>query len=126
MKREITGVMLGICAALGLGLPAAHAQEAAPSFQASPDVYKVIAENDKFRVIVATWKPGQRDKPHSHKAGTIYNLTNCTTRNHAADGKTTDNPVTSAGSARMLNPVASHSNENIGSADCQILFTEMK
>lgn len=36
------------------------------SYVASPDVYKVIAESNNTRVILATWKPGQRDAWHSH------------------------------------------------------------
>jgi hypothetical protein len=109
-----------------MGSPIAMAQNAPRSFEASPNVYKEIAESDMFLVILATWKPGQRDKPHSHKAGTIYSLTNCTARNHAADGTATDRPPARAGNAAMLNPVASHSNENIGSTDSQTLFTELK
>lgn len=38
------------------------ADEVPPSYTASPEVYKVLAENDEMRVVLATWQPG-------HKAG---------------------------------------------------------
>lgn len=50
------------------------------SHEADPDVYRVIAENENFRVIVATWQPGQQDAPHSHPANAAYRLTDCKNR----------------------------------------------
>ena len=57
--------------ALGLGLAtiwivSAAAQAPAPSYQADPATYKVIFEDQNFRVIIGTWKKGTTDKPHSH------------------------------------------------------------
>ena len=66
------------------------AQPLPRSFEASPDVYKVIAENNEYRVIAVTWKPGQRDVQHSHPASTVYYLTNSALRIHAQDGKFRD------------------------------------
>jgi uncharacterized protein involved in exopolysaccharide biosynthesis len=37
---------------------AALAQNAPPTYQADPSVYKVIFEDANFRVIEATWKAG--------------------------------------------------------------------
>ena len=48
----------------------ASTADAQRSCVTSPDVYKVIAENNNTRVIPATWKPGQRDEWHSHPLGT--------------------------------------------------------
>ena len=45
----------------------ALAQVVPPDFAASPDIYKAIAENDKYRVIEVKWKPGQKDQAHSHR-----------------------------------------------------------
>src|SRR4051794_40606952 len=50
-----------IGAVLTLTPLAASAQNAPLSYVANPGVYKVLAENDQFRVVLATWKPGQRD-----------------------------------------------------------------
>src|SRR5574340_1127405 len=54
---------------------AVSAQDAPLSYKASPDVYKLLAENDQFRVILQTSKPGQRDQWHSHSALAGYRLT---------------------------------------------------
>jgi hypothetical protein len=64
MKNARAGMIVGIFSAMVMGSPIAMAQNAPRSFEASPDVYKEIAESDMFLVILATWKPGQRDKPH--------------------------------------------------------------
>jgi hypothetical protein len=68
---------------------AAFAQNAPPTFQADPNVYKVIFEDQNFRVIAATWVAGATDKPHSHPVPSIaYELTDCTLEITSADGKT--------------------------------------
>jgi hypothetical protein len=65
------------------------AQTAPPTYQGYPDVYKVIFEDQNFRVISATRKKGVHDKVHGHPAPSIvYFLTDCTTKQYASDGKT--------------------------------------
>jgi len=49
-----------------LGATTSQAESVLPDYKASPDVYKVIAESDEVRVILATWPPGAKDKMHSH------------------------------------------------------------
>ena len=104
----------------------ALAQQAPRSFEASPDVYKVVAEDSKFRLIEVTWKPGQRDKTHSHGAFTaIYNLTDCHTKAYLPDGKVATNNR-KAGEARFGVQSSSHSIENVGSKECKVLIFEPK
>jgi hypothetical protein len=55
----------------------AAAQNALPTYQGDPDVYKLIFEDQNFRVIAATWKKGTTDKAHSHPAP--LSLTHSTT-----------------------------------------------
>lgn len=116
------------CSIGGVAPHATWAQaEAAPrSFVASPDVYRVIAEDEKYRVIAVTWKAGQRDNWHSHGTPVgVYNLTDCSTRVHTPDGKTVDNS-SKAGDARVRAQAPSHSLENIGKADCRLILFEPK
>ena len=69
----------------------AVADEVLDAVTASPDVYKVILENDSVRLVSATWKPGQRDMMHSHRAIVIYVLSGCEKmRVHSADGTSHD------------------------------------
>ncbi|GAB4486214.1 MAG: hypothetical protein OHK006_13740 [Thermodesulfovibrionales bacterium] len=89
-------------------------------------MYKVIAENEHFRVIISTWKPGQRDAMHSHECTLVgYRLTDCNLTVYTPDGKTTAREA-KAGQA-LFNPViAAHSVENIGSSECQLVIVEKK
>lgn len=115
-------------AALGTFAPpqATWAQDVARSFVASPDIYTVIAEDEKYRVIAVTWKPGQRDNWHSHGAPVAaYNLTDCNMRMHTPDGKVVENN-NKAGAARVRAQAPSHSLENIGSTDCKVILFEPK
>jgi beta-alanine degradation protein BauB len=101
------------------------AQAVPPGFVASPDIYKVIAENDKYRVIEVTWKPGQKDLPHSHPDAAVYYLTNCTMRN-LFPGRPPIEGSPIAGTVRIQAPIASHTVENIGSTDCRLIMFEPK
>ena len=59
----------------------AVAQNAPPSYQADPEVYKVIVEDQNFRVILSTRKKRVHDKDHSHPIPSVaYLLTDCTNR----------------------------------------------
>jgi quercetin dioxygenase-like cupin family protein len=109
--------------AFAAALPAAAQAPVPRSFEASPEVYKVIAENPKYRVISVVWKPGQKDAPHGHPDSAVYYLSDCAMRLTGADGSTRDvNPK--AGHAVVQNPILSHTVENIGSADCRLVMFE--
>ncbi len=119
------GIFLIVAGSLAAPLPGL-AQDVAPSYKASPDVYKLISENEHFRVIMATWKPGQRDAWHSH-AGPLasYRLTDCKATAYSPDGKTQSREAKRG--EVLYNPViASHSVENTGTSDCQVLIVEKK
>lgn len=103
-----------------------QAQDAPLSNVAAPAVYKVLQENDELRVVLATWKPGQRDEFHSHPVNATYALTPCHVRLYGPDGKVQIEAQRPAGSATLQPHIASHSFENIGSTDCQILIVERK
>jgi hypothetical protein len=102
------------------------AQDAEPTFKADPEVYKVIFEDQNFRVIDALRKKGQHDKPHSHPVpSVVYFLTDCNDKIYAADGKSRDS-AHKAGTALAVPVTKSHSTENVGSADCHQVFVERK
>lgn len=99
--------------------------EPGASYIAAPDVYKLIAENDQFRVILATWKPGQRDAWHSHAPTAIYRLTDCKWRIYTPDGKVLDRSGKS-GEINFNPIVPSHSFENVGNTECSFVLVERK
>jgi hypothetical protein len=78
MKRNYKFVF-SVAALVAASCTAALAQSAPPTYQADPSVYKIIFEDQNFRVITGTWAPGVTDKPHSHRFGGL-----CTYRLHVA------------------------------------------
>ena len=105
---------------------AAFAQDVPLSHVANPGIYKVIEENNRFRVVVATWKPGQRDVLHSHPANATYALTACDFQLYGRDGSPSRSGHRDQGTSGLQDPVAGHSFENVGKSDCQILIVEQK
>jgi hypothetical protein len=104
----------------------AFAQIVAPTYQADPDVYKVIFEDQNFRVIATIRKKGVHDKEHGHPLpSVVYNITDCTTKTYTPDGKSSE-ILRKAGTASAVPVIPSHSAENTGAADCQQIFVERK
>ena len=100
MNRMLIGMLLVLVATT------ATAQGVASDFAAAPDVYRVRAENDQYRIVEGIWKPGQRDAFHSHPAMLYYWVTPCSIRWYLPDGTTRDITV-AEGQAAMQAPVAS-------------------
>jgi hypothetical protein len=125
MIRHVT---IAVCAMALLSVAAsvALAQNSPPTYEADPSVYKVIFEDQNFRVIAATWKAGTTDKPHAHPVPSVaYALTDCTLKLTTPDGKTTIvNNKAGAVTAPPITP--SHTAENTGSRDCQGILVERK
>lgn len=104
-------------------LGSVQAQQLPRSFVASPDIYKVLAQNEQFKVISVTWKPGQKDVIHSHPANAVYYLTDCSLRIHAPDGTSREGHP-KAGAAIVQAPIPGHVLENIGQSDCRLIMFE--
>jgi beta-alanine degradation protein BauB len=123
--KTILSVAVSLVAAAGLAMSfSASAQSVPPSYTASPDMYKLLSENDQFRVVRQTIKPGKRDAWHSHAGNLVaYRLTDCKSRTHTPDGKYTD-ADRKRGDVAFLPAVASHSFENIGKTTCETLIVE--
>jgi hypothetical protein len=125
MNRGATTV-LSLTALLCLSPSVVFAQNAPPTYEADPSVYKVIFEDQNFRVISATWKTGVTDKSHSHTVPSVgYFVTDCTLRLRSADGKTVELNPKAGGSMAVAN-TPSHTTENAGSKDCQAVLVERK
>ena len=126
MKITQLKMAIGVAMTFGMASTGAVAQTAAPSYKSDPDVYKVIFEDANFRVIEVNRKKGVHDKVHGHPvASIVYNVTDCTTKTYATDGKATE-ATGKAGTARAIPVIASHSAENTGAADCKQVFVEKK
>ena len=114
---------------LTLAQSAAWANDTAPpAHVASPEVYKILAENDQFRIIKATWQPGQEDNYHSHPADRVsLYQTGCMLRLTNIDGSTRiGKPKADTAKARTGKPVKAHKAKNLGDQVCVIRIVEMK
>lgn len=126
MKRRIDAVAASALCAIALGMPSVvEAQSTLHSTEASPNVYRVVAQSDRYRVIAVTWRPGERDTWHSHPEAATYFLSFCHLRLHSPDGKSRE--VSPQKDSAFVNPpVKSHSVENIGQEACRLVMFEPK
>jgi|GEM_PF-819050 len=102
------------------------AQEMPTANEASPNIYKVLAETEKMRVIIGIWKPGDRDKWHGHPASSVFYVTDCHVRLFFPDGSQVELQREKGKGRARDEPVISHSLQNIGEKECRILMTEFK
>jgi len=123
-----TTLALGAMALASLASSAAMAQNAPPSYEGDPDVYKVIFEDQNFRVIDSVRKKGVHDRLHSHPVpSVVYYPNDCTSQVYGPDGKPTGAATTTkAGTVRAVPITPAHSVENVGPADCHAIFVERK
>ena len=129
MKNKTYRTNIFLITLMGLILvafsPRLWSQEINGGHEASPDIYKVLAENEMMRVVLATWEPGARDNWHGHPATAVYYVTDCHVRAFFPDGSSRDiQRIGGTGRARSR-PVTSHSIQNIGSEQCRILLVEV-
>lgn len=126
-NKLTVGAAIMACS-IALGAAPSIAEDVPTAPEASPDVYKILAENDQFRVIEATWQPGQEDNFHSHPADRVsLYQTDCKLRLTKPDGTYRDaNPKAGKAKARTGKPVKSHKAKNIGDNVCVIRIVELK
>lgn len=122
VMRFVSGGLLALTAFGVMGT--VIAEEFPRSFVASPEIYKVVASIDQYKVIEITFKPGQRDHFHSHKMFVFYFLTDCALREIMPDGTFTVFPFIQAGTAATGQSAKLHSFENMGQSECKMLHFE--
>ena len=89
----------------------------------NPDLYRVVFENDRVRVLEYRDRPGMRSTRHSHPDSVMVTLSAFERRLHG-DERVVDVTL-EAGEARWL-PAQAHFGENIGATDSHALFVELK
>jgi len=113
---------------LFLGISTAIAANAPPANVASPGVYKLLAENAQWRVLEATWQPGQEDNFHYHPGDRVSLFqTDCKLRLIRPDGTYKDVfPKAGTAKVRTGKPVEAHKARNIGDKACTLRIVELK
>jgi quercetin dioxygenase-like cupin family protein len=90
----------------------------------APDMYKLIHENDRVRILEVTFQPGQKIAPHSHPDHAVYVLEPGVLRIHKPDGSSADADL-QVGQVIWI-PAETHWAENIGATVVRLLVTELK
>jgi quercetin dioxygenase-like cupin family protein len=88
-----------------------------------PELYRVIFENERVRVLEYRDRPGDATSPHSHPDTVMYTLTSFS-RRLAADGRQVEVTLP-AGQVRWV-AAQEHSGENVGDTVTHALFIELK
>jgi hypothetical protein len=89
----------------------------------NPDLYRVVFENARVRVLEYLDQPGDATRPHSHPDSVMYTLTSFS-RRLSADGREIDVQLP-ANQVRWLS-AQEHSGQNIGETVTHALFIELK
>ena len=94
------------------------------ALQAAPNVYKLLMENDRVRVLDVRVKPGEKTKMHSHPDRVVYVLSNHILKFTSADGQNKELEL-KAGQVLWIEAGA-HTTENIGKTEAHNLAVELK
>ena len=87
------------------------------------DLYSVLFENDRVRVLEYRDAPGDRTHPHRHPESVMVTLS--AIRRRVSSGGRTAEVDLPAGTARWLG-AQEHTGENIGDAPSHAIFVELK
>lgn len=89
----------------------------------NPDLYRVVMENDRVRVLEYRDAPGDRTRPHRHPDSVMITMTAFRRRLVAGDRRA--EVELDAGTARWLD-AQEHAGENVGDTETRCFFVELK
>ncbi len=95
---------------------------APPAAEASPDIYKVLLENEHVRVLVMDMPPGQIDEWHNHPDETVYFEKGGTLKIYLPDGSAEVKEVPDGGI--MWHEAWVHRVENVGDTLVRAIIVE--
>jgi hypothetical protein len=87
------------------------------------DLYRVVLENDRVRVLEYRDRPGDRTTPHGHPDSVMVTLSSF--RRRLSGGGRDVEVELEAGSTRWL-AAQEHFGENIGETETHVVFIELK
>ena len=97
---------------------------AADPLETAPDMYKLVYENDRVRVMQVTFQIGEQIAEHSHPDHFVYVLEGGNLKITKADGTVTDAEL-KVGDVVWINAEA-HWAINTGTTPVRLLVTELK
>ena len=113
--------LLGLGVALAIASPA-RAQDAV---KVDPKHYRTVVENERVRVLKASYAAADKGVMHEHPDAFVVFLTDAKVRFAMADGSTTPEATRKAGDA-MVDKAGKHAPENLGSAAMEAFVVEVK
>ena len=119
-NRKLVAVLLS-AALTALGATTAVAQD---PIKVAPDMYKMVFENDRVRVLEVTFAPGGKIDKHSHPDHFAYVLTPGKLRIHKPNAEPSEADLT-VGQVLWI-PAETHWAENAGETELRVLVTELK
>jgi len=93
--------------------------------EVSPDVYKVLLDNEDVKVLEVTFEPGQSDNMHDHYPVTFYLLQGGKAQVTLPDGTVTEGEFPTGFTGHNTEKVR-HQVKNIGENTIKILLVERK
>ena len=90
----------------------------------SPDIYKVLTDNDDVTVMEITFKPGQSDNMHSHLVHTVYVIQGGKIKLTMPDGTAKELEIPSGGCMHL--GATKHKATNVGETELKLLAVEHK
>jgi beta-alanine degradation protein BauB len=91
--------------------------------ETNPDLYRVVMENDRVRVLEYRDRPGDRTAPHAHPESVMVTLS--AFRRRLVNGDQEREVSMEAGLSSWL-PAQEHHGENIGETETHVIFVELK
>ncbi len=92
--------------------------------EVSPNNYKVVSEDERFRVLEMNLPAGQKDEVHSHPSEVVYFITGGKAKIHLPDGQVVEADIPDG--HVMSNEAWTHQVENVGSSDIKAIIVESK
>lgn len=89
----------------------------------NPDLYQVVMENERVRVLEYRDRPGDRTTPHAHPDSVMITLSSF--RRRLINGDDAVDVDLEPGLVRWLG-AQSHAGENIGDTETHVIFVELK
>jgi hypothetical protein len=105
-------------------LAAATPDASQDAVKVAPEVYKVVFENERVRVLKFVTQPGQKWALHAHPDSVAISLSEYDVRN-IIPGKPPTDRHSKLGDVRWIS-ATSHIGENSGSTEMQGLIVELK
>jgi len=122
--KNLTYLIMGVLLATLALVFATKTVMAQDPVKVAPEIYKVLLENDRVRVLEYRSKPGDKEAMHSHPANLIYMLSTAKVKFTLPDGTAKESQL-KAGEVNWRE-AETHAVENVGDTDAHVLIIELK